>query len=541
MQCGGATFQTPAQDPQEPFDVVGDFTVSTTAGSWDLKSNFTGCDSYVFIRLNSEVTYSTQLWDGTFDQLLDNSPPNVHYFYFSDDSTAAQEAATQTTNFQTWLGNNGGPSSPWASRVHIINVPTSQLTGWIPEMLSKQGFLSFAIDREQRLRETGFLASPLSTTTTGDPSYLSYQVQAFNFEYARDQQLAAQRSPTVIPVTAPVAGPDGGAPSSPGYVDVVLPKASQMAQFDTMEFDLTSACSGNVDKNCPAWDQIGSLDICSETPQPLCGNGVVDMGEDCDDAARNGTPGDPCTRFCESADKPLHVCNNGQEIGRWITSYNRMGRWVTDTSPFLASMSAGGLRRFQYNSGGGSMATLTIRLRNSCASPHRAQSMQYLWGGGSFGPTYNAMHPPMTFTVPPGTKQVQFVAFITGHGWGQNAENCAEFCNSTHEVAVNGNAPHVKDAPMAGTDNGCALQVPDGSIPNQYGTWPLGRDGWCPGLDVPPWVVDITSEVNLTGSNTITYEGLYDGMNYTPGTIIDPNPDGFGAQINMSSYVVFYD
>ena len=55
-----------------------------------------------------------------------------------------------------------------------------------------------------------------------------------------------------------------------------------------------------------------------------------------------------------------------------------------------------------------------------------------------------------------------------------------------------------------------------------------------------PWVVDLTSEVSLTGMNTLTYEGLFNGMNYTPGTIANPNSQGFGAQINMNSYLVFY-
>jgi cysteine-rich repeat protein len=539
VQCGGQTFQTPAADPQAPYDVVSDFTVPTTGGNWTFKDHYTGCDSYIFIRQSSKVTYSQQLWAGTFDELLQNSPLDVHYFYFSDDPTAATEAQTQDGHFQAWLSEKGSAANAWKYRVHIINVPTSQLTGWIPAMLAKQGFITFAVDHQQRLRETGLLASPLSTTLTGDVSYLSYQVQAFDFEFNRLQQLAAEKNVTVVPVTAPVVTMDGGTPSSPGTVDVELPPADVMAGFDTMEFDLMSDCGGHLDMNCPAWDQIGSLIICSETPQANCGNGTVDTGEDCDDGASNGAPGDPCTRFCENANAPLHVCNQGQEIGRWITTYARIGHWVTDTSPFLGSMSSGGKRRFQYNSGGGSMATLSIRLRNMGASGHRPKSIQYMWGGGGFGPNYNSQHMPITFTVPSGMTQVLFVAYITGHGWGQNAENCAEFCDTTHEISVNGHAPHVKDAPLAGTDDGCAQQVVNGNIPNQYGTWPLGRDGWCPGLDVKPWVVDITSEVNLTGSNTISYEGLYNGMNYTPGAILDPNPSGFGAQISMSSYLVF--
>ena len=31
----------------------------------------------------------------------------------------------------------------------------------------------------------------------------------------------------------------------------------------------------------------------------LCGNGVVDPGEQCDDGSANGTPGDTCTATCQ--------------------------------------------------------------------------------------------------------------------------------------------------------------------------------------------------------------------------------------------------
>jgi hypothetical protein len=193
---------------------------------------------------------------------------------------------------------------------------------------------------------------------------------------------------------------------------------------------------------------------------------------------------------------------------------------------------------FQYNSGGGNQATLTMRL--SKGSGPAPASYQSLWSGGEFDQTYNSDHTPISFTVPAGTTKVQFVAFTTGHGWGQDAANCAEFCDATQQISVNNGTPHVKDNPEAGTEDGCADQISSGVIPNQYGTWPLGRDGWCPGLDVPPWTVDITSEVNMTGSNTISYEALYMGMNYTPMPSPDPNPSGFAAQINMSSYLVFY-
>ncbi|MEZ4405159.1 MAG: peptide-N-glycosidase F-related protein [Polyangiales bacterium] len=52
----------------------------------------------------------------------------------------------------------------------------------------------------------------------------------------------------------------------------------------------------------------------------------------------------------------------------------------------------------------------------------------------------------------------------------------------------------VRDFPEAQSPDGCANRVSEGVIPNQHGTWYFGRGGWCPGLDVAPWVVDVTSQ-----------------------------------------------
>lgn len=496
QQCGGATFQTTSAAPGF-YQIANDFTLPTLSGDWNFKDHYTGCDSYVFILTAEGFEYGNDLWDGSFETLLGAAPADAQYFFVSYDGTAMQEAQAKQQLFQSFIAGSAALTKAWKDRVHFVTSPVNQLSGWLSPWLLQEGVGTFAIDHEQRLRESGYVGSPL--TGSVDVSYFNYLTQGFDFEFSRDQQLAAEQGVTVIPMIAPEQMGDAGV-SSPSLVDVTLPPASEMAQMRTMEFDLTSGCSDNEDKNCPAWDQIGSLDVCAP-------------------------------------DSDAGTCEDGVEIARWITTYGRIGRWVTDDSPFLAMLQGGGTRRFQYNSGGGSMATLTMRL--SKGTGPQPMSYQYLWGGGSLSATYDSDHAPITFTVPAGTTRVQFAAFVTGHGWGWDVNNCAEFCDITQQIAVNGNAAHVKDNPLAGTEDGCAQQVPEGAIPNQYGTWPLGRDGWCPGLDVKPWTVDITSEVNLNGSNTITYDGYFMGMNYTPVESSSANPSGFPPQIDMSSYLIF--
>lgn len=108
----------------------------------------------------------------------------------------------------------------------------------------------------------------------------------------------------------------------------------------------------------------------------------------------------------------------------------------------------------------------------------------------------------------------------------------------------------------AGTEWGCTSSIPDGGIPNEHGTcvtylnncvgcilsgprslrsgtWFLGRDGWCDGQAVRPWVIDITAQlVPSPEVNNVSYVGLFQGAT--------PNPTTPGAVIIMQSFVSLY-
>ena len=158
----------------------------------------------------------------------------------------------------------------------------------------------------------------------------------------------------------------------------------------------------------------------------------------------------------------------------------------------------------------------------------RPSTVVPLWGGGGFNADYNASHPPITFEVPEGTQRAEVVAFITGHGFNNDSANCAEFCNHEHHFQANGGTVHTDSHPEADNIVGCVEQIEDGTVPNQFGTWPFGRGGWCPGLDVPPWRADLTEDL-IEGTNTITYEASLAG-----------NPPDNAGSIWMTSYLVFY-
>ena len=168
-----------------------------------------------------------------------------------------------------------------------------------------------------------------------------------------------------------------------------------------------------------------------------------------------------------------------------------------------------------------------------------------LFGGGAFVADYNDRYKPIDFTVPAGVQKVELVTVITGHGFAGDTKSCAEFCNHTHHFTVNGTENQIRhdnaDEALPGTifNYGCANLVAVGVVPNQFGTWPYARAGWCPGLDVPPKRIDITAQVKIGGeANTITYRGLYRGAPYVPE--LAPESTSFDARIDMTSYLVYY-
>ncbi len=87
---------------------------------------------------------------------------------------------------------------------------------------------------------------------------------------------------------------------------------------------------------------------------------------------------------------------------------------------------------------------------------------------------------------------------------------------------------HLIDFPIDDPTYGCMAQTADGTVPNQYGTWWYGRNGWCPGKEVEHVVVDISADVVLGGANTFTYEAYQDGEVY----------DNGGANLLLASWVV---
>lgn len=150
--------------------------------------------------------------------------------------------------------------------------------------------------------------------------------------------------------------------------------------------------------------------------------------------------------------------------------------------------------------------------------------------GATFNKSYNSNFKPYRFLVPDDVIKVEIYAVITGHGSDENG--CGEFCVTSHHFIVN---KHVNNITFseAGTPLGCANQVPTGVEPNEHGTWLYGRDGWCDGRNVFPWIIDITTQIQKgQETNVINYFGWFNGT--------DPNPKQNPGEIILYSYLIFY-
>jgi hypothetical protein len=628
-------------------DLAADFTLPTTAGDWNFRDRWTGCDDYVFLLYQRNSSNAQAMWQSDLKRLFETSPANTHWFFLSYSKTEAEvleDVGGLQTRIDAYLATlSADEQQKWAGHFHYVTQSALALPSWLPAMFmawggtvpgvtatwqqngasqtvspeafgargdwlppltqaveaplawygqacnaadgqpsepvqdvtgkialiergtcafwekvwnaekkgakaaliytntnpkapmgcsapsdcnshptitgsiidnapgvqlrdlllagtsiyaslapTAVGVDAFGIDRYQRLREFGLNYFPYMDTGIGF-NHPAMEAGYYNWEWQSQERLAG-RADRVIPIFQHEDASDPGWSGKRSVADVTLPDAAEMATYDTAELELSMSCPDHRDRNCPPWDYLVYLYLCDA-----------------------GNP-DKCDF----------------ELGRWVTTYAREGHWVTDISPFLGQLRSGGPRRFGFWTVQRYFLDLNLRLSNQRKNA-AAQEIIPLFTGGDFNADYNKKYQPLTIQIPADVKQVQLVAVISGHGGGTDMDNCAEFCNHTHDFKVNG-VDFIKGYPEAGTDFGCANQVGTGVPPNQYGTWMYGRGGWCPGLEVEPWVKDVTAAVNIGGANVIEYRAGLDGKDYIPKPV-DP-PVGYNMRIDMQSYLV---
>lgn len=499
--------------PEQPFaagpygnhrhELADDFTLPLTGGAeWSFKKEWTGCETYVFIPDTLVVSDldATSIWEKDLTKLVEASPHNVHYFFVSRKKTDEDASASTSAMAQRVTDTLGGLSPEeaehWRSHLHVVSARVGLLESWVGDVMSSSGvgWLGFGIDRTQRIRGIGGLADVKRYSTAlndagkwpwkANLAYAVNEVNHYNFEADRDARLAAEDATLVTLWSDEVL-------AEFAEKDIELPPADEIAKFDTLEIDVTANCpdpDAIEAGNCGAWDYLAYLFVQDETGANV-------------------------------------------ELGRFITTYHREGRWIVDASPMLALLSAGGTRHFRWEFAPSwntqpTATTLSLRFSNQ-RKGYKPAEATHLWGGGAFSSTYNDARLPIDVTIPEDAKRVELWAIITGHGAA--AHTCAEFCNHQHQFTVNG-AVYLDEFPGAGTDDGCLNDIAGGTVPNQWGTWWFGRGGWCPGKQVDPYVVDVTADAPPGSVATVSYEGLFNGQ----------TPEDGSGDIVMTSYLVVY-
>ena len=564
---------------------VGDFTIPEPidenlnfTNNWVFNQEWSGKDTYVFVIYNPTNPDSVITWNSAnpigqateLGLMFEKSPDNVHYFFgsYRDGGWMGDVSyMSGRVNFAL-AGMSEEDRNHWSDRVHYIAMDANFLDGHIAEFIDvKESPAWFCIDQLQRWQEVG---SFWDLNFNQNFSWYRFHFIAneplyLNFELGLERELAAMEYHTSTPCHERIYSPKkcikgesvtlldwtegesnthgGGWGAGTNIRGVEMP--DNLEQFDSFAVYTYEACADH--KGCNEWDFIGSLNAyyaeCSlsefndyetcisqllpeYTSQEMCENEGHrwDAGEE-DTSAR-----------CEGKWSREWKA----EIGRYITAYNREGRYISDVTPMLGVLKTEEINEFNYwqpNAYG-----LTVKLffwnENKDYTPIGAE---YLAGGTrKFNLEYNNIfgsENPFDYNVTNEIERVEIVTFFTGHGHSSTDENCAEFCNHQHEFTINGNTIDLLEHPNGGTSYGCYNRVSEGVSANQYGTWVYGRAGWCPGQDVEYNRIDITSQSD-TGLNQISYRGLYQGEEYEP-SITDA--DGYLPEIKYRMWIIVYE
>lgn len=483
------------------FGTVGEFSFPTTTGSFSIRNEWTGNHTYLFIFNYKSSSYMTNLWSQDVGLFLAGVPDNTIVTFGSFDSDYASDIQGMENRVQNWLGNQDQTvRDSWNGRIQYMDQRASSSTGSLGQIINEWSAFYYGIDRFQRWRQVGSLLDwSQGSSCCYRLHYIAHEPQMWNSEFPT--QLRPQDPGiTTVDVWAGERHSGGWGGGYSSYMNATLPEAITMDLFDTLEVHHEHRCTdrrdrygidddgdGSTDRfgGCHEWDRLQRLSLCNNTTSNSCGTEVV----------------------------------------RYITTYGREGQWTTDISPFLFMFLDGGDRRFKYSGAEGGNLVITLMFSkwdNDDSRPVRGELAFVMnQNPDKFNSNYNneSAFDRRHDVDSNEWHSVSIVAAITGHGFGEDPNNCAEFCNHEHKYSMNG-YDVTEDHPMAGNSSvnsdreGCRKTTGEGTVANQFGSWPYGRAGWCAGQDVKLWIYDISHWINPTGTNELLYQGLFDGAQY---------------------------
>jgi len=511
---------------------AGDFSVELLEGeTWQLREAWTGCESYVFLNYiptndPNRPKIEDRFWESELLALLTEAPLNAQFFFTSMEPTASARRArvgTMRDRIEAEAEERIDDDAERRERLgrfhYVVDDPraiegsvgafVSDYLAYLPNSAVDIGGdrgeapaplpWSFAIDRHQQWDPVGSLF-PVVGSRTPTIDMTAYIPMFFNHRAAIRDRLNEEQGVDTFVLR------DERISERSFEIDVELPRGPALAEYDTLEFDVTVNCPFRNFRACSEWDRIARIQVC---PSGAC-----------------SCP--PDTPECRAS-------SLRRELVRWITPYWRNGwrRWIMDATDVMGLLGDGGPTRFRVVMGPGwerkTERDVRIALRLSRKGRNlRAVGAELAFRGGEFVPGYNERE-PHRFTPPASARRVEVVSILSGHGQDRQT-GCAEWCDHHHVFRVNGSELEpITPAPGTSSFRGCAERADEGVPPGQGGNWANQRAYWCPGLPVDRHTRDITTHVNLGEENTLEYEAEY---RY--------GPLG-GGNIDLSTYVVWYE
>eukprot|EP00730_Choanoeca_flexa_P007639 TRINITY_DN12364_c1_g5_i1.p2 TRINITY_DN12364_c1_g5~~TRINITY_DN12364_c1_g5_i1.p2 ORF type:complete len:682 (+),score=123.78 TRINITY_DN12364_c1_g5_i1:2723-4768(+) len=326
----------------------------------------------------------------------------------------------------------------------------------------------FGLDHKGRYSEMG---SPLNPTM----ALLVWHAQYLIYLQKLDTALA--QPALVVPVFDPAIGEQAS-------VSIAMPDVSSYAD---LELESRLSCEGSFDLDCDKWDHVHTVSVT------------------CVDATSASTITNEWSSSLPLGEQDVQP----SELGRWITPYRRrVGHWLTPAKQWLGQMTGAERCNFTLaasDNGHPWVFTLKLRFLSQASDSNVVQGHPFemirLFNTSvrsTFDQTYN-LRPTLSVSAPNVQGLKAYIsAIITGHG-------SMEFTPSEHIFEVNGKL-NVSVSFMAPLDqDGCAKKIPQGVEPNGHGAIWFGRDGWCNGFKVEPWVGDVTSAIVPGQANTVRY------------------------------------
>ena len=463
---------------------------------WSFEDSWTGGESYILIPSNTLWQQNVKL------DLLQNSPLNVHYIFLSNLDSNYDEMVELKSEFDIILNQFSDElKAHWLGHLHFSAKKISEYDSWLSQGLANRQAL--VINQFQLLQEVGSLSNP-DGFVGNYLHYLAHEALFYDYEW----NVLNEDESTYDEITVFEREHYTGGWASTIETLVEFPELEALNNYTGMSLELLRGCpdaNGNYsDQGCDDYDRIARMFICDED------------GSNCNEAAR------------------------------WITPFDRQPHHLTDISPFISMLKPGGNKivKFQESGWPNSLLTMRFRFYHGEDLTDTPQTFQPMWVGTiPFNPEFDNNTPPIVFEVPEDATKVEFVSYITGHGWGCDGFNCAEFCNSKHMFTVNGGIHEFEIVNPEADDNTHCMEldtIVEGVVPNQWGTWGYGRAGWCPGQDVHPMITDITDYVAAGEENVMQYSACRESWNGCVDPPVCPPNDCYCPEIAVSSYIIIW-